>query len=113
MGERRRRDGERRPGDEEQDCEAPDAGHVSERSPPRPVKIAIPATTSATIESTRATMPLVEVPPPPPNDETDSRRGAGSSEFSGPVQSTTDPSEYVCRTLKMYVFDDPTLALKR
>jgi hypothetical protein len=42
--------------------------------------------------------------PPPPSDDFASIVGAGVSEDSGPDQSTTVPSEYVCRTLKEYVF---------
>ena len=36
---------------------------------------------------------------PPPSDEAPpSIVGAGASDDSGPVQSTTEPSEYVCLT---------------
>ena len=50
---------------------------------------------------------------PPPKEESDSTVGAGLSEVSGPFQSTTVPSEYVCRTSNVYVFDASVLALKR
>src|SRR3954447_2339957 len=47
----------------------------------------------------------VLLPPPPPRDDLNSTCGAGASEDSGPVQSTTLPSEYGWRTLNEYVFD--------
>ena len=42
-------------------------------------------------------------PPPPTSESSPRSSGAGVSEFSAPVQSTTEPSEYVCRTLNVYV----------
>jgi hypothetical protein len=39
--------------------------------------------------------------PPPPNEDLALTTGAGVSDDSGPVQSTTEPSEYVCRTLNV------------
>ena len=41
---------------------------------------------------------MLSVGVPPPSDDTAFSVGAGASDDSGPVQSTTDPSEYVCRT---------------
>jgi hypothetical protein len=66
--------------------------------------------TSATAPSSAPTAPTisatiarVELPPPPPNELLASIVGAGVSELSGPVQSTTEPSEYVCLTPNVYV----------
>ena len=56
--------------------------------------IATPLTTSATIASVELL--------PPPKDDFASITGAGVSDDSGPLQSTTEPSEYVCRTLNVY-----------
>ena len=53
------------------------------------------------------------VVPPPPSEETESIRGAGVSELSGPLQSTILPFEYVCRTWKTYVLLESRLAFKR
>src|SRR5579864_631289 len=84
--------------------------HVSDR-PPRATRAARP-TSSAAPASTIATTSSVEVPPPPIDDSA-SIVGAGVSDDSGPDQSTIDPSEYVCRTLNVYVFASLVDALKR
>ena len=47
---------------------------------------------------------------PPPSDDIASIVGAGVSDDSGPLQSTTEPSEYVCRTVNMYVLLELGLA---
>jgi hypothetical protein len=88
MGVRGRRERER-PGGREC-CDEP-ASHASERLPPEssaspPSTIPIAPTTSATIAS-------VELDPPPPKDDLASIVADGVSEDSGPLQSTTDPSE--------------------
>src|SRR6185312_1035392 len=64
---------------------------------------------AATISATMVSV----VVPPPPSDETPSTSCAGVSELSGPVQSTTLPSEYVCRTCSVYVLLESRLALNR
>jgi len=51
--------------------------------------------------------------PPPPKDERASIDGEGLSADSGPFQSTTEPSEYVCRTSNTYVIAPLVDALKR
>src|SRR5690348_2862547 len=56
---------------------------------------------------------IASVDVPPPKDETATIEGAGASELSGPDHSTTEPSEYVCRTSKEYVFAPLVDALKR
>ena len=61
---------------------------------------AAPASRTPTTPTTSATMASVELPPPP-RDDFASITGAGVSEDSGPDQSTTEPSEYVCRTLNV------------
>ena len=47
---------------------------------------------------------------PPPSDDIASIVGAGLSDDSGPLQSTTEPSEYVCRTVNVYVLFESALA---
>src|SRR5512140_2952846 len=91
----------RREGDDD------DASHATGRVPrvasaTAPSRTPIPPTTSAMIES-------VELPPPP-SDEFASILGAGVSDDSGPLQSTTEPSEYVCRTENVYVLLESGLA---
>src|SRR4029077_4139257 len=78
----------------------PQSLHASVRLPPE--RSATPASTTPTIPTTSAMIASVELPPPP-IDETASSVGAGVSEDSGPDQSTTDPSAYVCRTWNVYV----------
>ena len=48
--------------------------------------------------------------PPPPSEDFASMVGAGVSDDSGPDQSTTEPSEYVCRTVNVYVLFESALA---
>ena len=89
-GRQRQRSCGRREGNQD------DASHATGRLPPRvasatpPSRTPIPPTTSAMIAK-------VELPPPPSEDFA-SITGAGASDDSGPLQSTTEPSEYVCRT---------------
>src|SRR5689334_10608024 len=98
MRERRRR---------EQECsrcndrDAERASHASERFPPAnsaspPSTTPIPPTTSATIARVELELP--------PSELLTSSVGDGVSDDSGPFQSTTDPSLYVCRTPNVYVF---------
>src|SRR5204863_3860477 len=97
-----RREGKRPRGHHEEQCNAPAARHASARLPDWANKPAT-ATTSASAASATATIPSVLLPPPPSEDFA-SIVGDGVSEDSGPAQSTTVPSEYVCRTLNAYVF---------
>src|SRR5439155_16410672 len=85
--------------DQQRDARAP--GHASARRPDLPMRLAT-ATTSASTASASATIPSVLLPPPP-SEAFASIVGAGVSADSGPDQSTTLPSEYVCRTVNAYV----------
>ena len=59
----------------------------------------------------RSTPPSTSLPPP--SESSDSIVGAGVSELSAPVQSTTEPSEYVCLTPNVYVFAESVPAEER
>ena len=85
-----RRDLRHRRRREPRDCRHEREPHVSDR-PPRAASEPT-ETSSASAPSASATIVSVEVPPPP-MDESASIVGAGASDDSGPVQSTTDPSE--------------------
>src|SRR5207248_1421965 len=85
--------------DEEDDERAADRRHVNVRPPVRATNDTA-ASTAANPETASATIASVELPPPP-SDDFASTVGAGVSDDSGPAQSTTDPSEYVCRTLNV------------
>src|SRR5437867_7224382 len=99
-----RRERERSRGHREHQDDAQANRHASGRLPDRPTKPAAAATRAST-PTARATMANVLLPPPPPREDFASTFGAGESDDSGPAQSTTVPSEYVCRTLKVYVFE--------
>src|SRR6185503_10153674 len=90
------RPGQRRRQRSEDREDPPANDHASARPPLRESRPTI-ATTSAP-PPIRATIATVELPPPPREDFA-SIVGEGESELSGPDQSTTDPSEYVWRTL--------------
>src|SRR5439155_26299116 len=72
------------------------SSHASERLP-EPATSATTASTAASAATARAIQETIEEPPPA-SESLDSSVGAGLSELSGPVQSTTEPSEYVCLT---------------
>src|SRR5581483_8716745 len=99
--ERRRRSGQEDRSDADGERQATREPHASGRLAPetRPT----PASTAATIATISATIPSIELPPPP-RDDFASTAGAGVSELSGPFQSTTEPSEKVCRTSNVYGF---------
>src|SRR5439155_6940930 len=99
--------GQRQRGGERGECES-GPPHASVRLPVPPSSAAMP-TTSATPPRTSATIASVEVPPPP-SELLASIVGAGASELSGPVQSTTLPFVYVWRTSKVYVLLASVLA---